>query len=153
MSEIGIIKDRIRKKEAEIQGFEDKLRAAKVYVQALQDILSAIERDAAPQPSDASLRVGSSVALAREAILRAGAPVHISDLLSALGKGITKETRSSLVSSLAAYVRKGEIFTRPAPNTFGLIELGHESEAEQTPVEPPPGFGKIPTASDDEMPF
>jgi hypothetical protein len=36
--------------------------------------------------------------------------------------------RSALSGSIAAYVRKGEIFTRPAPNTFGLLELGNSVE-------------------------
>jgi hypothetical protein len=34
---------------------------------------------------------------------------------------------------LAAYVRRGEIFTRPSPNTFGLLELGHDNEADASP--------------------
>ena len=45
--------------------------------------------------------------------------------------------------SLAAYVRKGEIFTRSGPNTFGLIELGHVNENKANPEhEPPAGFGE-----------
>lgn len=48
----------------------------------------------------------------------------------------------SLASSLAAYVRKGEIFTRPAPNTFGLVELGHKTIIEEE-AGPPAGFGQI----------
>lgn len=141
MSESAIILDKIRKKEMEIQSLDDRIRAAKIYVQALQDVLTAIGRDKDDgQMSDSLLRTGSSVALAREAILRAGKPVHISDLLSVLGKGVTKETRASLSSSLAAYVRRGEIFTRPAPNTFGLAEMGH-TEEEHHSSEPPPDFG------------
>jgi hypothetical protein len=155
MSESVIIRDRIRKKEVEIQTLEERLRAAKIYVQALQDVLSAIEREAEPPSADALLRSGSSVALARESILRAGKPLHVSDLLAALGKGVTKETRASLVSSLSAYVRKREVFTRPAPNTFGLLELGHPSEPEQTLPEPPPDFGrpKVKSDEDEEIPF
>jgi hypothetical protein len=40
-------------------------------------------------------------------------------------------------------VRKGEIFTRPSPNTFGLIELGHDNEDDANPEsEPPVNFGE-----------
>jgi hypothetical protein len=154
MGESGIIQDRIRKKEAEIQTLEDRLRAAKIYLQALQDVLAAVERDVGPPLADA-LRTGSSVAQAREAILRAGKPVHVSDLLAALGKDVTKETRASLASSLAAYVRKGEVFTRPAPNTFGLVELGHATEPEQTEAEPPSDFGRPKARADEDtqIPF
>ena len=154
MSERTIILDKIQKKEQEIQTLEEKLRGAKIYVQALQDVLSALSREGDDSQVDAILRSGSSVAAAREAILRSGKPVNISELLAALGRGVTKEGRASLASSLAAYVRKGEIFTRPAPNTFGLIELGHTQEPLNT--EPPAEFGKKSPADEDldtEIPF
>ena len=162
MTERDIIRARLLKKEQEIEQLEDKIRSARIYVQALQDILRLVEED--PDPSSvagSALRPGSSVAKARDEILRRGAPVHIGDLLSALGKDASRESRSSLTSSLAAYVRRGEIFTRPAPNTFGLIELQHEPVA-PGPVEPPKGFGASPEPPpppsrspdlDDEIPF
>ena len=52
-----------------------------------------------------------------------GKPLHISDLLVALGKETDHDNRAALSGSLSAYVRKHEIFTRPAPNTFGLVEF------------------------------
>lgn len=154
MSESTVVASRIKKKEAEIQGLEERLRAARIYLQALQDVLGAIERES-EGTIDPGLRVGSSVAQAREVIMRAKKPVHISDLLAALGKGVTKETRASLSSSLAAYVRRGEVFTRSAPNTFGLIELGHPSEGDLD-TDPPVGFGGSAHASAEgeaEIPF
>jgi len=147
MSERKIIEERLKKKEIEIQGLEEKLKAARVYVQALQDVLKALATDA-PSESDRSLRAGSAVDQTREFILKKGAPAHINEILDALGKGVTRESRASLTSSIAAYVRRGEIFTRPAPNTFGLIELGHmASDAPSAPPQPPQGFGKTPTAA------
>ena len=151
MNESAIIIERIRRKEAEIQTLDERIRAAKIYVQALQDVLNAIGRAKVDRPaSDAALRAGSSVALAREVILRAAKPVHISDLLSAMGKGVTKEARASLASSLAAYVRRGEVFTRSAPNTFGLIELGHDSGSVSLPREPPAEFGEVRRGAEDQ---
>jgi hypothetical protein len=85
-------------------------------------------------------------------ILSRGRPVHIDDLLQALGRDNTREAKASLGSSLAAYVRREEIFTRPAPNTFGLIELGHQNRPKST--EPPEGFGRLSSPdSDDKIPF
>jgi hypothetical protein len=139
------IQDRLKKKEQEIQGLEERLRTARTYVTALQDILKLLGGDedvaAAPNASRAILRAGSSVDQARQTILRNGAPVHISALADAIGQD-TREGRISLASSLAAYVRKGEIFTRPAPNTFGLVELGHKTIPEEEDG-PPAGFGQI----------
>ena len=150
MSERAAIKERLRKKELEIQSLEGKLQTAKIYVQALQDVLKMLEKVGDDIPPESVLRPGSTVSQARDVILKRGKPVHIAELLEALGKGATREGRASLTSSLAAYVRREEIFTRPAPNTFGLIELGHETVDEQPEPEPPTDFGAV---TDDEIEF
>ncbi|MFZ0204823.1 MAG: hypothetical protein WAL59_01625 [Roseiarcus sp.] len=140
------IKDRLRKKEQEVQTLEDRLRTARTYMQALQDVLKLLDgeksQEAAPA-AESVLRPGSSVYKAREAILKAGAPVHINSLTEAIGGDASRESRISLASSLAAYVRKSEIFTRPAPNTFGLVELGHQTVPDEEDDGPPAGFGQM----------
>lgn len=143
MSERDIIQDKIRKKEQEIQSLEEKLRTAKVYLSALQDISKALSKELHTNSDSAVFREGSAVAQSREVILSKGVPVHINDLLEGLGRGMTRESRASLTSSIAAYVRRGEVFTRTAPNTFGLKELGHPNSSEPDgPPEPPDGFGQ-----------
>ena len=149
MSERRKIEERLRRKEAEMQGLEAQLREARAYVQALQDVLKMFPKEVgqehfASHTAVATLRSGSGVALAREAILAQGKPLHISALLQKVGRDNSKKAKISLSSSLATYVRKNEIFTRPAPNTFGLIELGHTAEAAS--AEPPADFG----SGDDE---
>ena len=145
MSERQKIEDRLRRKEGEILNLEEKIKAARVYVQALRDVLKIMGTPDVGGRSDTAaetvLRSGSAVAKAREEILRRGILVHISDLLEALGKEVTRENRASLTSSLSAYVRRGEIFTRPEPNTFGLVELGQTEKAEKEAM-PPKGFGE-----------
>lgn len=143
MSERSKIEERLSKKKLEIQFLEEKIRATRVYVQALQDVLKLLEHDSEPsQPAESILRSGSAVDRARDVILKRRQPVHINELLEEMGKEPTRDSRASLTSSLAAYVRRGEIFTRPAPNTFGLVELGHSS-VEDEATEPPSGFGKL----------
>lgn len=144
MSERKKIEERLRKKEQEVQVLEDKLRTAHVYVGALRDVLKLID-DEPEQNSEIILRSGSAVAQARDVILQIGEPIHINDIMKALGKEATREQRASLTSSLAAYVRRNEIFSRPAPNTFGLLELGHKT-AEESDSEPPAGFGRVKAA-------
>jgi len=63
---------------------------------------------------------------ARDAIRKAGKPLHITQILVAIGRANTKQTRLALSGSLATYVRRDEIFTRPEPNTFGLLEFDHD---------------------------
>jgi len=143
MNERRKIEERLRKKEEEIREFEVKIRDARIYVQALQDVLKILPRGSERNVRAGALRPGSSMARVREFILHKGRPGHVTELLEALGRPATREARASLSGSLAAYVRKGEIFTRPSPNTFGLIELGHESEGDAaTDDEPPPDFGE-----------
>lgn len=155
MSERKKIIERLHRKEQEIATLEEKLKSAKVYVQALRDILKMLE--ATPEDdveAEATLRAGSTVDQARRVILERGHPMHIDDILEAIGKEVTREAKSSLTSSLAAYVRRDEIFTRPAPNTFGLTELGHEAQDELEQV-PPKNFGQMPKDpfADEEIPF
>jgi len=70
------------------------------------------------------LRPGTALANAQAAILRAGKPIHIAEILKTLGKEDTKKNRVGLAGSLATYARQGKIFTKPGPNIFGLVEMG-----------------------------
>jgi hypothetical protein len=132
---------RIRRKEAEIQDLEMQIREARAYVQAMQDVLKMLPRTESASGGAEILRAGSAASRAREIILAAGRPVHVSDLLREMGKEMTHETRASLSGTLAAYVRKGEIFTRPGPNLFGLVELEDQLSPSAETGEPPDSFG------------
>jgi len=144
------IEDKVRRKEQEIAELEAQIREARAYIQALNDALKVIPKDKEDTDGTRELRPGSMMAEAREAIRRAGKPLHISELLDALGKEKTRSSRASLAGSLAAYVRKGEIFTRPKPNTFGLV--GMDVDVSETD-KPPPDFGIDQHVTDDESPF
>jgi hypothetical protein len=141
------IEKKIDRKEQEIWDLERdhliQMAAARSYLQALQDMLKTIPRDAADMTAPRTLlRAGSSMAKARDAILGAGKALHITELLRAIGRPDDHPNRVSVSGSLATYVRKGQIFTRPAPNTFGLIELGHQADRSSA-IEPPDGFGSV----------
>lgn len=142
------IEERLRKKEAEVQELEAQLREARAYVQALNEVLKLLPREGASDPGGSDIREGSMIALSRDAIERAGRPLHVSELLRELGKEETRKARASLSGSLAAYVRRGEIFTRPRPNTFGLIGMDADEPSEP---EPPEEFGEPPES--EEVPF
>ena len=152
MSERAFIEERLRKKEAEMQSLDERVRSARIYVQALRDVLRDLDG-----PSESAPKAGTMITLARDAIREAGRPLHVGELLKAIGRA--DDSKNSLTGSLAAYVRKKEIFTRPAPNTFGLIELGHtdETQEEEEAFVPPANFGtsKKPAFDDldDDSPF
>ena len=71
-------------------------------------------------------------------IKAAGKPLHINEILNVLKLEPNKKNRLSLSGSLSGYARRGEVFTRPAPNTFGLVEF--HTQIPKT-LEPPDGFG------------
>ena len=133
---------RIERKQADITELEIQIREARAYLQGLQDMLRLVPKEhPAPGEADQSnLRPDSAAAKARDAIKAAGRPIHISAILKAMGKPIDAAHRHSVSGGLSAYVRKGLIFTRPAPNTFGLLEFG-ETSASQVGNEPPDDFG------------
>jgi len=145
------LQKRIDRKRAEITDLETQIRLAQEYLQALEDTLKLVPRDgngSTASESRVTLRPGTALFKAREAIRKAGRPMHVTELLEAMGKGTSRNEKAGLSGTLATYVRRGEIFTRPAPNTFGLVktkteptdDLGFPLEPE--PV-PPKGFGKL----------
>lgn len=132
------LEQRIEEKEVEIKSHEARANEARIYVQALQEALRLLPKDAPEGGVDITLRTGTNLDKARETLRAKGEPMHIADLLKALGKPDDNVNRAALSGSMSAYVRKGQVFTRPAPNTFGLIEF----VAKPTPKGPPPDFGR-----------
>jgi hypothetical protein len=58
------------------------------------------------------------------------------EILKALGKPSDKEHRMSLAGTLSGYARDGKVFTKTAPNTFGLLEFKSvQREEEELPEE------------------
>jgi len=129
------LEDRVRRKEQEIKELESKISEAKAYMQALVDTIKLLPKDKQGSVSAGDkLRPGSSVFKTWEFLKRSGKPIHIDNILIAIGKTTNKKDKVALAGSLGWYVRRQEIFTRPEPNTFGLINI-EKSE------EPPENFG------------
>jgi hypothetical protein len=122
------------RKQQEINDLEIQVEKAKAYVQALQDSMKFLPKENGQ--TQVLLRPGSALAKAQGILRKAGKPLHISEILKALNEKPDK--RVSLSGSLSAYVRNGQIFTRPAPNTFGLIEMNEPADGSD---EIPEDFG------------
>ncbi len=151
MNERRKIEDKLKRKEQEILALEDQIKEARVYIQALQDVLKLLPRDAESEGNaDTILRSGSLVAQARNIIKARGTAVHVDEILRILGKEVNRDNKAALSGSLAAYVRRGEIFTRPAPNTYGLTQPEAAGPAAPRPPQPPPNFGEVPADQNDK---
>jgi hypothetical protein len=141
------LKRKIERKQGEIQQWqvegrelETRVREALAYVCGLEETLKLLPRETLSEAATTSLRADSAVAKAREVILKAGKPLHINEILKALGKAVNHDSKASMSGSIGAYARKNQVFTRPAPNTFGLIEFQQEPKPED---ELPPDFGVV----------
>jgi hypothetical protein len=116
------IQKKIEQKEEAVRKLEQELATLKAQLDTYREVLKVIDRSTDSSTND-TLRPGSLVDLARKALRQAGTPIHVDQLLHAIGKEPTKSNKVSLSSSIAHYVREGVIFTRPAPNTYGLKEF------------------------------
>lgn len=133
----------IGKKEQEVAELELRIRETRAYIQALEDSMKLLPRDMNVE-IDHTLRPDSALAKARDAIRGAGSPLPISDILKALGKPPDKKNRVSLAGTLSNYARKGKVFTKTAPNTFGLVEFARTAPAAtSSDSELPEEFGSM----------
>jgi|HubBroStandDraft_3_1064219.scaffolds.fasta_scaffold196337_2 hypothetical protein len=119
----------IEKKEQELARLESDAAHIRAYLEGLNDALKALPKEVANGSVERQhvLRPNSALAKAREALMRAKQPLYIDDLLLAVGKDIKPENRISLAGTLSSYVRNGKVFTKTAPNTFGLVEFADET--------------------------
>jgi hypothetical protein len=136
----------VAKKLEEISALELQIKETRAYIQGLQDSIRLLPRDTSGT-SDYTLREGSALAKTRDALMRAGAPMSIADILRALGKPPDKKHRISLAGTLSGYARDGKVFTKTAPNTFGLIEFKLTPSNEEEIPEIPEDFGSMETKS------
>jgi len=126
------------RKLQEIRDLEVQLEKARAYMQAIQDSMRLLPKENGN--SDMALRPGTALARTRDVLRSAGKPMHITEILKALGRATDKSHRISLSGSLSSYVRNSQVFTRPAPNTFGLVEMSRNSNTEED-IEIPEDFG------------
>lgn len=129
MKAVKDLERKIRQKEEEVKRLNEELMRAKAYLDAYCETLRLIKKTSNSQEGD-TIRPGSMVHQALLALRNFQKPMHVSELLQYMGKESTKNNRVSLSGSLGTYVRDRTVFTRPAPNTFGLIEFDSQGEDE-----------------------
>jgi len=142
----------IEKKRAEIRNLQEqvrnlhtKIKEADSYILGIQRAIKILPVDVIERVQEKTLRHGSDAAKSRDALQAAGKPLHVIEILNAIGKPNTKPNRISLSGSLAHYSNAGQIFKKTAPRTFTLIDMaGEDSEQLQQKggkTTLPPDFG------------
>ena len=66
----------------------------------------------------------------------AGKPLHLHEIITALGRTADADTKAKIAGLLGWYTSKGKVFTKTAPNTYGLVEVA--SIPADFGEEPPP---------------
>lgn len=118
--------DKLRKTKKDLDEAKERVHTLETSMKTWEEALKLLPKDG--EDATKKLRPQSQLAKTRNAIKRKGSPMHIVEILEAINKTNNKKNRLSLAGSLGWYVRQGEIFNRPEPNTFGLIELESASE-------------------------
>lgn len=129
------IEKKIKQKEDEVQKLREDLGKAEAYIEALKESLRLIKKTSDPNEG---IRPGSMMYKVRSALRKEGKSLYVEELLKRMGMEVNKKNKVSLSGSLGSYVRQEIIFTRPAPNTFGLIEFDRLAESQD---DIPDGFG------------
>ncbi len=112
-------------KEAELARLEAELAAGRAYLRSLEERINAAETRGTDEEQD-----GDPVVAIRRLIREAGQPLYIDDILRGLDRPLNRESREEILQLLRSWVRRGEIFTRPRPAIFGLVELPERRVAE-----------------------
>ncbi len=147
---------RIDRKRRDLEKLENELRDAQAYLRALEDTYRLL--DSGEEASEQPLRPGSDVARCEDILRGVGRPLHVTELLSHLGKASDKKARLSLSASLSSYARRHQVFTKLGQNTFGLSDMAQNSPSSVAPPnrsldEPPADFGLDAAITDDDVPF
>ena len=146
-AEVAALEEKITRYEDIVADWKDEISTAQITISELQSLYNLIP-SADVNGAQPSFRQNSDGWLVHRLLLEAGAALYIDEILVQLGREITPDSKASLAGQLGGYVRKGQVFTRPAPNTFGLREWevnGHKEES----VEPAP----LELSDDDALPL
>ena len=132
-------RDELRKARQRVERLEDALR----HYEEVYNVMNGVPSSGSSGVSgDGTVKSGSQAEKVIRVLSDAGEPVHINEIMARMGIECTMSAKNSLAGSLSRYVRQGQIFTRPAPGTFGLIEW-EEPESQKPSVddtpEPPAG--------------
>jgi hypothetical protein len=113
----------------QVAEIEASIAEARILVSAWEEIVSDLPSGSqARSEASRKIRPNSNVDLTLKILRQEMKPMHINEIMERLGIVPNKRNRSSLSGTLGPYVREEKVFTRPAPNTFGLKEWIEETK-------------------------
>lgn len=121
------LEDKIRKERQAVEDHKATLAEAMARLSGYKDAIKLLDKDS-DNNSEPELRHGSELHKIRDAMMAMGIPLTLSQMLEVLGEQDNPLKRNSVRGSVGRYARDGKIFVQTAPNTFGLLELGHKPQ-------------------------
>lgn len=118
MTYLGTLRALAAEKQAELVRLEAELAAGRAYLHFLDERIEAAEQRCGEEPE-----CTDPVIVIRRLIREAGQPLYIDDILRGLDRPLNRDGREEIRQLLLSWVRREEIFTRPRPGVFGLVEL------------------------------
>jgi len=123
------IERKIDKKRSEVQDLQRQIDAAKSFIDGLQEALKLAPPDEGAPAVE--LRAGTDLEKVRNILRDEAKPMHIDDIVTKMGKEYTGSMKLGLSGSLSTYAKKHKVFTKTAPNTFGLMEFNAPANVTQ----------------------
>lgn len=152
------IEKRLRKRRLEVEEFDRQILRLEfekgkslAVINELELILRTMPK--AGKQDERQLRVGTDVYNARKELQKERHALYIKDLVEKIGGDTGRNRRSSLSAQLAAYARKGEIFTKEGPNVYGLLDYGPEPTSTEEAIQYEIEDAFTETGDDWEPPF
>jgi hypothetical protein len=139
---------RIRRKEQEVAEWEGRLKdlalqvaeieasiaEARILMSAWEEIVDDLPKAlGAEQDATRKIRPNSNIDQVLKLLRKERRAMHIIEILTLMGLDPNKKNRSSITGTIGPYVRSGQVFTRPAPNTFGLLEWSEPDTEDSRP--------------------
>jgi hypothetical protein len=123
-----------RQRLAEILREADSLRSELQQIEKAAKLDGTVQISAKPKSRHGftggkrsrPIQPGSSVDRALLCLQAIGEPLtadQIVDIVNKSAPSLPRVKKDTLVSNLTRYVQHGDTFTRPAPNTYGLVEF------------------------------
>ncbi len=142
MTPLKKLQSRIKRKTKDLQELESKRLEIDIQISAARGAISALEETLKDYPKEdvdgdpaRSLRAGGSVARIYDLLKKHGKPMHIKEILEAMGKNTDIKSQQATGSQLNSYVRQSRIFSRDLPNIFGLREWAANTNDSPTDTE------------------
>ena len=136
------VQNQLKRKTKDLQELESKrleidiqISAARGAISALEEVMRHFPKEDIDGDPSRSLRAGGSVARIYDLLKKNGKPMHITEILEAMGKNTDIKSQQATGSQLNSYVRQSRIFSRDLPNIFGLREWAASANDSPTDTE------------------